>query len=89
MIITTRFGKDDGREVTVTQVSAAGHVELREVFTGVGIVTAAGRQFGIAQRDSGLEITCPDGTLIGVKLRHENSDDPGVYLERDCKVIEA
>ena len=49
------------------EVDSSGEVTLSEVFNGVGMRTVEGVVYGICQRDSGLEITSPDGTLVGVK----------------------
>ncbi len=42
-------------------------VTLSKVFNGVAIRTEDGAEFGIALRDTGLEIHCPDGTMVGIK----------------------
>lgn len=52
----------------VAAVTVDGPVTLSKVFSGVGIRTEDGLCFGIAQRDTGLEIRCPDGALIGIKV---------------------
>ncbi len=53
---------------TTLEAEISGKVTLSKVFSGIGIRTEGGALFGIAQRDSGLEITCPDGTHVGVKI---------------------
>ena len=40
---------------------------LSSVFNGIVIATEDGH-FGIAQRDTGIEIKTPDGSLVGVKV---------------------
>ena len=40
----------------IAEVELEGDVELSKVFSGLTIVTEAGDCFGIAQRDSGIEI---------------------------------
>lgn len=42
--------------------------ELTEVFCGIFIHTEDGHRFGIAQRDFGLEIICPDRAVINVQV---------------------
>jgi hypothetical protein len=55
------------------EAEIAGTVTLSEVFAGISIVTeddgATGSQrFGIVQRDSGLEIYCPDGAMLEIGI---------------------
>ena len=69
----------DSEEVAVMEVPG-GTVHLSNVFSGVGIETLDDGVFGVCQRDSGLEITCPDGTLVGVKLDSETGE---VVIERN------
>lgn len=45
-----------------------GKVVLTKVFNGVEILTEDNHRFGIAQRDTGLEIICPDGAMVEVKI---------------------
>jgi hypothetical protein len=80
---------------TTLEAEITGHVTISEVFTGVGIVTEDGAVFGVALRDSGLEIKCPDGTLVGIK-RFEGgeiavSGKPPVkgqtFIERNCEFL--
>jgi hypothetical protein len=64
-------------------------VTLSKIFNGVKIRTEDGTEFGIALRDSGLEITCPDGTMVGVKLHGpaRSSYATQAFIERNGKVI--
>lgn len=73
-------------------------VTLSKVFNGVLIRTEEGDEFGVALRDTGLEIKCPDGTVIGVMLcrTYVKIPTPGasldlkvgdVFVERNGKVI--
>jgi len=58
-------------------------ITLSELFCEIEIKTEDGHRFGISQRDTGLEIMCPDGTLVGVKV----GEDGKTFVERDCKMI--
>ena len=75
--------KDPDSEVVAVMEVPGGTVHLSNVFNGVGIETLDDGVFGVCQRDSGLEIQCPDGTLVGVKLDTEGK----VVIERGCKVV--
>jgi len=72
----------DSEEVAVMEVPG-GTVHLSNVFSGVEIETLDDGSYGICQRDSGLEIQCPDGTLVGVKVDTEGK----VVIERGCRVV--
>jgi hypothetical protein len=74
-------------------------VTLSKIFNGVKIVTEDGAEFGVCLRDTGLEIKCPGGELVGVKLcskDHHAMRDTGevayvkqgeMFVERNGQVI--
>ena len=75
------FGQDS-HTILKAEVGVA-LVTLSKVFSGIEIVTEEGQAFGIAQRDNGLEITAPDGTMVGVKLNRTGK----TVVERNCEVV--
>ena len=60
------------------RVSEAGEIILSDVFNAIGIETDAGL-FGIAQRDSGIEVTLDDE--LGLAF----DGDPYGLLARSCE----
>jgi hypothetical protein len=64
--ITTEFPSGESKELELNPGS--GQVVLSKVFNPVGIRTEDDGVFYVCQRDSGLEIKCPNGALIGVKM---------------------
>lgn len=53
------------------EADISGDVIFSEVFNGLSIVTEEDQRFGICQRGSGIEIVCPDGAMIEIKINEE------------------
>ena len=70
-------------------------VRITQAFSAVMIETEDGALYGVALRDSGLEIVCPDGALVGIKRHYADGRDlegrdlkeGGTFLERNGKVV--
>ena len=60
-----------GKPYPLFSADIAGDVTLSEVFNGIGILTEDKHLFGIAQRDTGLEIVCPDGAMVEIKINEQ------------------
>jgi hypothetical protein len=50
------------------EADISGEVFLSKVFEGVIITTEENQRFGVCQRDSGLEVNCPDGAMVEIKF---------------------
>lgn len=75
-----------GKLHPVFSADIAGDVTLSKVFNGVGILTEDEHLFGVSQRDSGLEVVCPDGAMIEIKINEQGKPfvvahgiDTGLY----------
>ena len=74
----------DKNGFSAARMELSGHsVCLSEMFNGVLVTTTDPNVFGICQRDNGLEITAPDGTVVGVKVGHLGK----TVIERNGKVV--
>jgi hypothetical protein len=81
------FGEDP-HKILEAKLGIA-NVTLSEVFSGISIKTEDGAEYGVALRDSGLEIVCPDGALVGVK-RYEGSqrrEHGETFVEFNCQFV--
>jgi hypothetical protein len=91
-----------GTQVKHFECEVRGDIHVTEIFNALVIKTEDGHQFGLCQRDSGLEIHCPDGTLVGIKicdrdemLARESAAGPSfldkkkgdTFIERNCEVV--
>ena len=73
----------------IFEAKVSGEVILSEAYSGLGIRTIEGVVYGVALRDSGLEIVCPDGTLVGIKrLNYESEPQRGeTFVEVDGRTV--
>lgn len=73
----------------IFEAKVSGEVILSEVYSGFGIRTTEGVVYSVCLRDSGLEIICPDGALVGVKRKNYDSEPQGneTFIERDGRVV--
>jgi len=62
-----------GKHFSTVDADITGDVTLSEVFNGVGIFTEDKHLFGVAQRDTGLEVKCPDGAMVEIKVDEQGN----------------
>jgi len=60
-----------GESHTILDAEILGDTTLSKVFNGIEILTEDNHKFGIAQRDTGIEVKCPDGAMIEIKIDEE------------------
>ena len=84
-----------GRGLKVVESDLSGQVVLSKVFNPVTILTEDGHRFHVCQRGSGIEVTSPDGTLVGI-MTYEGTEvlfggvlakKGQAFLERDGRVV--
>jgi len=64
-------------------------VRIARAFNAVVFETEDGARYGVALRDSGLEIVCPDEVLVAVKRldSREGGEGGETFVERDGRFI--
>ncbi len=62
-------------------------VRITQAFNTVVIETEDGARYGVALRDSGLEVVCPDKTLVGIKRYDGVTLGNETFIERNGEVL--
>jgi len=73
MIVKINSFGDPDDPTPVATLEVSGPAELSSVFSPVTIVTEEGKRFHVCQRDSGIEVKCPDGALVAIYLNADGS----------------
>lgn len=82
-------GPESGEDTYAVLSPGNACVRITQAFNSVVIETEDGARYGVALRDSGLEIACPDKTLVGIKrygdgFKHKKGD---TFLERNGELL--